>query len=74
MNAEMMIGGESSYMMGPLGFIVMVMLAVLPFWFIFGKAGHSQWLSLLMLVPLLNIGMLFYLAFSDCPALNNKSQ
>lgn len=40
---------------------------ILPFWKIFSKAGYPGWLSLLMVVPLLNLGMLFYLAFSEWP-------
>ena len=57
--------------MGPLGLImwlIMVVLVVLPFWFIFLKAGHSKWLGLLMVVPIVNIVMLYYLAFSTWPS------
>ncbi len=34
---------------------------------IFGKTGNNQWLGLLMLVPLVNLGMLVWLAFSEWP-------
>ena len=43
---------------------------VLPFWKIFGKAGFSPWFSLTMVVPLLNIIMLYYLGFSKWPNQN----
>lgn len=54
--------------MGPFGIIMMLIIAaliVLPFWFIFSKAGHSKWLALLMVVPIINIIMLYFLAFSS---------
>ncbi|SDM51474.1 hypothetical protein SAMN05428957_10713 [Oryzisolibacter propanilivorax] len=40
---------------------------VLPFWKIFGKAGFSGWLGLLMIVPMVNLIALYVLAFSDWP-------
>jgi hypothetical protein len=48
---------------------IVTVICVLPFWWIFGKAGLAKGLSLLMLVPLVNIGLLYYLAFTDWPAL-----
>ena len=48
-------------------FLIMAVLIILPFWFIFSKAGHSKWLSLLMVVPVVNIVMLYFLAFSTWP-------
>ena len=50
-----------------LGFIVIV-----PYWMIFRKAGYSPWLSLLMMLPLVNIVMLYFLGFSDWPSLKQK--
>jgi hypothetical protein len=44
--------------------LVMTILILIPHWFIFKKAGFSPWLSLLMFVPLLNIFMLYFLAFA----------
>ena len=44
-------------------------LVVWPYTRIFRKAGFSPWLGLLMLVPVVNIIMIFYLAFADWPAL-----
>jgi hypothetical protein len=48
-------------------------LIILPFWFIFSKAGHSRWLSLLMVVPMVNIVMLYFLAFSTWPNQRDSS-
>ena len=53
---------------GPLMMLIFIGLIVVPFWFIFKKIGYSPWLSLLMAVPLVNIAMLFFLAFSQWPA------
>ncbi len=39
-----------------------------PFLFIFSKAGYSRWLSLLVLIPLVNVAVLYFLAFSNWPA------
>jgi len=54
--------------MGPFGLILWLILVVLPFWFIFSKAGYSKWLSLLMALPIVNIVMLYFLAFSTWPS------
>jgi len=53
--------------------ILLVVLLIVPMWKIFSKAGFSGALSLLMLVPLANIIMLFYLAFAEWPALRKTT-
>lgn len=57
-------------MMGMMGIffifdLIMVVIVMIPFWFIWKKAGFSPWLSLLLLIPLLNIVMLYVLAFTE---------
>ena len=52
---------------GPIMMLIFGALIVVPFWFIFQKAGYSRWLALLMLVPPLNVIMLYFLAFSTWP-------
>ena len=53
-----------------LGFAVVgILLTVLPFWKICTKAGFPGPLALLMLVPIANIILPFYLAFAEWPAL-----
>ena len=57
------------------GLVLICLLVVLFVWVyfrIFSKAGFSGWLALLMLVPLVNVGMLFFLAFAEWPALRNR--
>jgi hypothetical protein len=36
-------------------------------WFIFSKAGYSKWLALLMAAPLINVIILYFIAFSKWP-------
>lgn len=48
--------------------VAAALLTVLPFWFIFRKAGFHPALSLLMVIPFVDIVLKFYLAFADWPA------
>ena len=52
--------------------LLFAIIALIPYWVIFGKAGFSRWLSLLMLLPLVNIIMLYILAFSEWPSLKQS--
>jgi hypothetical protein len=46
-------------------FGAMISIVVLiPYWFIFKKAGFSPFLALLMFLPVINIAMLYFLAFA----------
>jgi hypothetical protein len=44
---------------------VISILVLIPYWFIFKKAGFSPFLAILMLVPLVNFIALYYLAFAQ---------
>jgi len=68
---EMMSGG-SMWPFGPLMMLVFAALIIVPFWFIFKKAGYPPWLGLLMGVPIVNLAMLYFLAFSDWPRLRES--
>jgi len=59
--------------MWALWMVVMTVVVILPFWFIFSKAGYSKWLSLLMVLPLVNVILLYFLAFSKWPSLGNSN-
>jgi hypothetical protein len=60
----------NSMLAGPLLFLVLlvvlaaIVVGILPYWFIFKKAGFSPWLCILMLVPLANLIVLYVVAFS----------
>jgi hypothetical protein len=47
-----------------IAFMFPAVLVVIPFWQIFKKAGMAGPLALLMMVPLVNLAMLYLLAFS----------
>ena len=47
--------------------IIWIAVIILPFWKIWSKAGFTGWLSLLMIVPLINLVSLYYLAFARWP-------
>ena len=47
--------------------LAVVALVIWPFWKIFSKAGFSGAWSLTQFVPILNIVVLFYVAFSEWP-------
>ena len=64
-----MMSGTSMWPFGPLMMLVFAALIIVPFWSIFRKAGYSQWLGVLMVVPIVNLVMLYFLAFSDWPRL-----
>jgi hypothetical protein len=57
-------------------FVALIVIAVklLIICKIFSKAGYSWALGLLMLVPIANIIMAFYLAFADWPVLKELRQ
>ena len=52
--------------------ILLVSVLVIPYWKIFQKAGFPPALSLLMLVPMVNIIVPFFLAFAEWPALRKS--
>jgi hypothetical protein len=53
--------------------LLFVVVGIVPYWKIFQKAGFAPALSLLMLVPLANIFIIFFLAFSEWPALKKST-
>ncbi len=52
---------------GPWMMLVVGVLVVVPVWRICTKAGYSGWLSLLVLVPIANLVLLYFLAFAEWP-------
>ena len=45
-----------------------IAIFIIPFWKIYEKAGFSKWLSLLIIVPVVNLIVLYVVAFSTWPA------
>lgn len=50
-----------------LGILACIVFAIVMYWRIASKAGYNGALSLLMLVPLANLVLLIFFAFSDWP-------
>lgn len=60
-----MLGG-----IGPAEWIVAllgIVIVILPFWRISSKAGYSGAISLLMLIPVVNVLFPFFLGFAEWP-------
>lgn len=75
MSNEMMSQMMSCAFVWPFCLVLMLIVAVIiivPFWVIFKKSGHSKWLSLLMVVPIINILVLYFLAFSRWPSISQS--
>ncbi|MGC1295854.1 MAG: hypothetical protein WA869_12540 [Alloacidobacterium sp.] len=49
----------------PLIIIIGSLIVVIPYWMIFKKAGFPAFLGILMVVPLVNLVLLYVLAFSQ---------
>jgi len=49
--------------------LIWVLVVVIPFWKITSKAGYSGWLSLLIIVPLVNVIYMYFIAFAKWPSL-----
>ena len=52
--------------------VVGALVTVIPFWKICTKAGFAGALSLLMLVPIANVVLPFYIAFAQWPVLRGR--
>jgi hypothetical protein len=59
-------------MIGFFWLMIVGLIIVLPFWMIFKKAGFPGPLAILMIVPLVNIFMIFFLAFAEWPILRGR--
>jgi hypothetical protein len=50
--------------------LVSIVIPIVAYWKILGKAGHPSPLALVFLFPMAGLILLYWLAFSDWPALN----
>lgn len=68
---DQMAAGALAALMGSMVFLVILLgvvaFGILIWWRIFSKTGMGGALSLLMLIPLVNIVMMIILAFSEWP-------
>ncbi len=54
--------------------IFVIVFQVIPYWWIFRKAGFHPALSLLTLIPIVNIAVIYFLAFTEWPSLRQRQQ
>jgi len=47
--------------------VVYMAIVVVPFYQIWKRTGHNGWIAVLMLVPLVNVIMLYVIAFKQWP-------
>lgn len=59
---------------GLLMIIVYVAIVIVPFYQLWKRTGHNGWISLLMLIPVVNLIMLYVLAFKEWPALSDRNR
>ncbi len=51
-----------------------IVFRLIPFWRIFRKAGFPPALSLLILLPLVDVAMMYYIAFAEWPSLKKDQK
>jgi len=59
--------------MGPVMMIVFAVVVLIPVWRICARAGFPGWIGLLAVVPIVNILLLYFLAFAQWPAEQRRS-
>ena len=59
-------------LVGGLFYLAFIIFFMFCWWRIFSKAGFSGAMSLLFLIPFVNIGVFIYFAFAKWPALENR--
>lgn len=57
---------------GILMMVVYAAVVVVPFFQLWKRTGHSGWISLLMLIPIVNLVMLYVLAFKRWPSVDQE--
>ena len=57
-----------------IGILFVIVFLLIPYWRIFRRAGYPPALSLLMLVPLVNVVMIYYLAFAEWPSFKQSQK
>jgi len=60
--------------MGPGMMVAFAVVVLVPAWRICSKAGFSGWIGLVALVPIANILLLYFLAFSQWPIERRRSR
>ena len=54
--------------------LLIALIVIIPYWKIFGKAGFPRIFGLLMIVPLVNLILLYVLAFSQWRGIPSQTE
>lgn len=65
MNPNQLHALQAMMVVMPIFILIAAAVMLIPWWFIYKKAGFSSWLCLLMVIPIINLIMLYVLAFTD---------
>jgi len=71
-----MMGGGMQVGMGfsgLLGLLIYAAIVVVPLYQLWRRTGHSGWIALVMVVPVVNVVALYVLAFKTWPALDEAA-
>ena len=52
--------------------LVIAIVVVIPAWRICQRTGYPGWMGFLILIPIVNLVLLYFIAFSDCPSNRNN--
>lgn len=53
--------------------LVMAIVVVVPVWRICQRIGYPGWMGILVLIPMVNLVLLYFIAFADWPADKNRN-
>ncbi|MEM8569413.1 MAG: hypothetical protein AAGG56_00770 [Pseudomonadota bacterium] len=67
MEADAQIVAEGNPILGTIMFLLFAAIAVIPFWKLWSRTGHSGFWGLLAVIPLANLIALWVLAFKKWP-------
>lgn len=54
--------------------LVIAIVVVIPVWRICQRAGYPGWLGVLILIPMVNLALLYFVAFADWPVNKTGAQ
>lgn len=66
------IGGNGAWAFHGLWMLVIALVVVIPAWRLCQRLGYPGWMGILILVPMVNLILLYVLAFGKWPRDNDK--
>lgn len=54
--------------------LIVVIALVIPTWRICQRTGYPGWIGILILVPMVNLILLYFIAFSDWPTVKKRAR